>query len=102
MANDWQVGDLAVCVDDGPCAPIVPGRRVLPPVLIAKGATYRVIGLRPSRISAGPALSLEGVDGSDTQSGAYGAWRFCKIRPDEREACEPEFVTLLKRNRVSA
>jgi hypothetical protein len=43
-------------------------------------------------------LELDGLPLGDRRHwpGCHSA-RFRKIRPDEREACEPEFVTLLQR-----
>jgi hypothetical protein len=88
MATDWQVGDLAVCVEDQP----LPGT-VSTGATIRKGAVYRVVGLKEHRGDLN--LFLHGITyrlGIGTR-----AFRFRKIRPDEQEACEPEFVTLLKR-----
>lgn len=90
--SDWQVGDLAVCVngDPNPLAPERPRPK--------QGATYRVraitsTGYDPFAQTWTHGLALDGL-GSD-----YAPSRFRKIRPDERKACEPEFVTLLKRSR---
>lgn len=91
--SDWQVGDLAVCVDD----------RFNPAygeTLLARGRTYTVVEVTYCTISnvlwhAGTGLVLAGVPCSGLHG--FAAERFRKIRPDEREACEPEFVTLLNR-----
>jgi hypothetical protein len=99
---DWQVGDLAVCVDDGP-HPQEPDRAGL--TLVRTGGFYRVSGIGVSEFYNCTVLTFDGIDGHlDTSTGFYAAWRFRKIRPDEQEACEPEFVTLIKRSkqRVSA
>lgn len=83
MSDDWRVGDLALCVDDA-------RRRYSgPPTgLLRKGKVYRVIGI------AGPNLIMaEGPVGDDL---GWRSDRFRKIRPDEHQACEPEFVTLLE------
>jgi hypothetical protein len=99
MSNDWQVGDLAVCVDAQ--------SRVNPtPTLLVEGRTYRVSGIyapgrRLSSDFGSPGyigLMLEGLR-NDSLSGAFDARRFRKIRPDEHQACEEEFVTLLKRSK---
>jgi hypothetical protein len=86
--SDWAVGDLAVCVDDKPRwhGNVVP---------VAVGCIYRVNFVEV--IGRSLFLTLDGVHPS-TIFGSY-ADRFRKIRPDEREACEPEFVTLLKRSK---
>jgi hypothetical protein len=90
--SDWQVGDLAVCVDNAPRSTTAPGIQYR----LECGRVYRVSALRQAR-SGKLNLFMEGV--------AYpfgignGAFRFRKIRPDQHEACEPEFVTLLKRTK---
>jgi hypothetical protein len=83
--TDWQVGDLAVCVDDGPCPYY--GRDPQ----IVKGGVYTVADVLPNN-----GLLLEGIQ-SQSSSGGYAMKMFRKIRPDQHEACEPEFVTLIKR-----
>lgn len=98
MAN-WQVGDLAVCVD------VSARGQPLPPRLLVVGRAYRVCAVTAAEswcdgdYDAG--LVLEGLR-SPAYDGSYRASRFRKIRPDEHEACEPEFVTLLKRVKVRA
>ena len=96
MSDDWQVGDLAVCVVYGR-VPIAGGHSRgdnLPP----RGLVCKVVGVEPHLWDNGPnagkpyggiRLCLEG--GFDSAS-----FRFRKIRPDN-EPCEEEFVTLLKR-----
>jgi hypothetical protein len=95
--SDWQVGDLAVCVRAGRLVNNLgvvgdgTGR-------LQEGKTYRVIGLG--------ALGGLIIDGVPCDRERYGwGWnpdRFRKVKPDKHEACEDEFVTLLKRGRVSA
>lgn len=102
--SDWQVGDLAVCVDaskfrcehgtvhfGGHCPPLGSAHRVAA-VLDAIPYSSLRTGTTPCRC---PCLAFDG--------GMVGhVRRFRKIRPDEHEACEPEFVTLLKRSKVAA
>lgn len=76
MSDDWKVGDLALCVDDSPQGPKG----------VQLGQVYRVDYLFPDGKIA--------VVGEVCRIG-YFPWRFRKIRPDEHEDCEPEFVTLL-------
>jgi hypothetical protein len=101
VSEDWKVGDLALCIDGRPN----PG--IKRNVGIEVGRTYRVAGL-----TAGPTkhdlygtspcgLLIEGLL-SGGRGGAFSCLRFRKIRPDEHEDCEPEFVELLKRSRVKA
>ncbi len=82
MADDWQIGDLALCVDD----------TNLRQRLIRKGAIYRVNDLcHGEHVRFGPqiALHFEGVD----DFMGHAAIRFRKIRPltdEEREAFEAD------------
>jgi hypothetical protein len=94
--SDWQVGDLALCQDDSPDA-----FGALP---VVAGAVYRVAGItnapeRHDKYGTCLGLHLEDVE---RWHWGYSAPRFRKIRPDEHEACEPEFVKLLKRTKVPA
>jgi hypothetical protein len=94
--SDWQVGDLAVCVDDCPCP--VTKRPVRG---IHAGKSYTVAGF--IQFKEKTFLRLAGVE-AVSQSGGFFPHRFRKIRPDEHEACEEEFRILLKlsKQRVSA
>jgi hypothetical protein len=88
--SDWQVGDLAVCVDDGPSRE----PRNNPTIWVVKGSCYRV-----SAVVHGLLLNGEPPHAICPFNGPTG-WaenRFRKIRPDEHEDCEPEFVELLNR-----
>lgn len=103
--SDWQVGDLALCVDDGPC------KCCGTPVTIVSGRLYRVAQIfvtdKNRRRLLSTYLRLEG-NCAATQEHPLAAGhrdvRFRKIRPDEHTDCEPEFIELLKRSkqRVSA
>jgi hypothetical protein len=94
--SDWQVGDLAVCVDAGPSK--FDGR----PCPLAEGVAYTIADI----VLPGEYRHLRKcVHGALKVSGSryyYIASRFRKIRPDKHEDCEPEFVTLLKRTKVAA
>lgn len=101
MSAGWKVGDLALCVDDGPCACGCGGEYAAHHITVKSGQPYRVALVLPWGGDVylgmwGDAVDEYGVSGN--------ARRFRKILPDERQACEPEFVTLLKRSkkRVSA
>lgn len=81
--SDWEIGDLALCVDDS-----------LAEWCLHRGRIYRVRGV------LGEMLVLDGIaalDGSG-RDGMYAS-RFRKILPDKHEACEAEFVTLLRRTK---
>jgi hypothetical protein len=95
--SDWQVGDLAVCVDAKP-HPDNDAARNVSLSQLSEGKTYRVTGL--AKVDG---IFLAGVTAAYEREG-YG-WRssrFRKIAPDKHEACEDEFVTLLKREKVNA
>jgi hypothetical protein len=90
--SDWAVGDLALCIESG--------------TQTREGVIYTVVGVVPAGVdfpcdchrNYGPDdnLFLAGIH-YESCGQSSGADRFRKIRPDEREACEPEFVTLLQR-----
>ena len=97
MSADWQVGDLAVCVDASPCR-CIPGCGIS--LGLVNGHIYRVLAVLP----AGNGADWDNLDvglGRIPMHRFYGACvdRFRKIRPDEHTQCEPEFVTLLQRSR---
>jgi hypothetical protein len=100
--SDWNVGDLAVCVDNSPKRASGPvNRRNL--ALLTVGASYVVswVGIDPD---AGGSLLLVGVP-HDNKGGIIAGFRgdrFRRVVQDKHEACEAEFVTLLKRSRVRA
>jgi hypothetical protein len=105
--SDWQVGDLALCVNRDPLA-CESGNRLshmhtgecAPPL----GATRCVIAIGPSRLFyPSPRFRECGCLSLKFSDGTVALAKRCrKIRPDEHEACELEFVKLLKRTKVSA
>jgi hypothetical protein len=96
--NDWQVGDLALCVDDRQ------NPHAIGPCRAKAGQIYCVAGVS----TVDEPNTLFGRDGGglyfDFDHQIYAAARFRKIRPDAHEACEEEFITLLRRTerKVSA
>lgn len=93
--SDWQVGDLAACVNSGKCPKCV---NTCPLPALDEGRIYTVATITSDE---------QGLLFDLAEFGRDPDWGFCaehfrKIRPDEHEACEPEFVTLLKRTKVSA
>ena len=93
----WQVGDLAVCVDARANPEISrPGKLV-------EGRTYHVTAVMVYEPLAHCLYGQETVGlrlggmATSARDGAFAASRFRKVTPDKREACEDEFVTLLKR-----
>lgn len=95
MSADWKPGDLAVCVDnteyEGP--------------LLREGATYEVLAVVPAFYWAdgyyGAGLIIDGPHNPGSDDGDWGACRFRKVVSDKPEACEEEFLTLLKRSKRS-
>ena len=88
--SDWQVGDLAVRVETS-CSGGHWGQNSEAPI----GSVLRVVGLRRGPFCDCDAPLALLFEGGSERGGCCLAYR--KIRPDEREACEPEFVTLLQR-----
>jgi hypothetical protein len=86
--SEWQVGDLAVCVIGDGWFGYEHGS--VPSAAPQKNAVYRVVKVRPR--DALVFLCFAEIDAKGWNSAA-----FRKIRPDEHEACESEFVTLLQR-----
>lgn len=91
--SDWQVGDLAVCVDDQPRDGDVLD---LDFATLRAGRLYRV-----ANVCFG-GLGLHVAEAPVRRKAGWWADRFRKIRPDEHQACEPEFVKLLKRSKRKA
>jgi hypothetical protein len=97
--SDWQVGDLALCIENMPCdeCGVVTNE-------VSIGATYRVGDIMEEDDNLW--LFLPEVPPTNHEHWPPDPWyrhtQFRKIRPDEQEACEPEFASLLKRSKVSA
>jgi len=93
--SDWQVGDLAVCVSvSHPMFSDISRR-------LTVGTVYTVAMVgRPLLVLNGErGLGFAEVSPTRRNRG-YPETMFRKIRPDEHESCEPEFITLLKRSKV--
>ena len=87
MSAGWQVGDLALCVD----ATLRPYSYEAHK--LEQGRVYTVFGVVIGPCTGRAALMISASNYPCT------ADRFRKIRPDEREACEPEFSKLLLRSK---
>lgn len=89
---DWQVGDLALCVDAGPSL-----RTGLHSGLVV-GKTYAVVGVEitPDNFYDAGELGLFIDDDPIPDGTPWAAGRFRKIKPDT-EPCEEEFTVLIKR-----
>ena len=86
----WEVGDLALCLK-------MSGFLRHPSV--EPGRIFKVEAVEFSEGTLG--IILEGAH-SRHRSRAHVASSFRKILPDKHEACEEEFVTLLRKSKVSA
>ena len=87
--SDWQVGDLAVCVNT---------RNIERPRYVSVGGwelmigrTYRVLWVGRDEDDGELIIDV------GTQTGPKLAERFRKVDQPKDEPCEEEFVTLLKR-----
>jgi hypothetical protein len=89
---DWQVGDLAVCVDAAPRWYTVD----IPGESLELNRIYTVCGF--SFWSDGT-LNLLFEEFSHPTGAGIRADRFRKVVRDKHEACEEEFVTLLNRTK---
>lgn len=101
MSDDWQVGDRAVCIDNG-CGEI--GGWGAAKVLVV-GKIYVVAALGISPVSGRPCMDVEGIERWDDGAGDYPNFhvaRFRKIKPDTHEPCEEEFQILLKLSKKRA
>ena len=87
---EWQVGDLAVYVDNRDALT----GKISPVASFEIGHVTRVTAV--FAVGSTPMLYVEG--GKNVNG--YRASRFRKIHPDEHQACEPEFVMLLRRSKV--
>jgi hypothetical protein len=94
MSDDWKIGDLALCVAvSHPMFSDISRR-------LNVGTAYTVVMIgRPLRALNGErGLGFAEVSPTRKERG-YPESMFRKIRPDEHEKCEPEFVELLKRSK---
>jgi hypothetical protein len=97
--SDWQVGDLAVCVSvSHPNYPHPFAR-----LQVGRAYTVEAVG-RPIETWNGRSFGGERALGlcevkPDIKGRGYPESLFRKVRPDITEACEEEFVTLLKKSK---
>lgn len=93
--SDWQVGNLAV----HDCA--------LPKCESCIGDTTGIHGVLTVTVVRPFKNEPPGLDFRELPASSFGQWLYCaccfrQIRPDKHEACKPEFIALLKCNRVTA
>jgi hypothetical protein len=89
---------LALCVDASPPRDLCGNGGIETSYArnLVKGRIYRVTKVVVCQCGNHAGL------GDQAERAGGSVDRFRKIRPDEHEACEPEFVTLLRRTKVSA
>lgn len=88
----WQIGDKAVALGQGSCGFCGP----TDDHRIGKGDVLTVVGVIPSWPGLPADLDFDEVPSADEP---WCSCAFRKIIPDQHEACEEEFVTLLKRTK---
>jgi hypothetical protein len=94
MADDWQKGDLALCVSIE-----LPGR--IPSKILRVGAVYTVNSVRWSGGEQCTPLGLAEVK-SRGKMGDWYAVLFRKIRPHTPDAFDAEIIDLISRKPVEA
>jgi hypothetical protein len=87
--SDWQVGDLALCVGTTPAGRWMGQATGVTIDGPTSGQVLRVVKIT----HGGDGLRFAEFDRS------FHRDRFRKILPDAHEACEEEFVTLLRRTK---
>lgn len=91
MADDWKVGDLALCI-----ANALPPPKDVPSKLLRIGAVYTVASVRWSHSEQCIAIGLNEVK----SRGPFGDWHasvFRKIHPHTPDAEDVETIHLLNR-----
>ncbi len=95
MSAGWKVGDLAVVILAVTESELANGGFPSGGDPMAKGEVHRVTRMvRDWEGNVG--IGFDGPQ-SGYPTGEYLASAFRKIKPDQHEDCEPEFVTLLNR-----
>jgi hypothetical protein len=97
MADDWKVGDLALCVDDSPARRVAGHRGNSDPVSLVRGRLYTVLFV-------GPDVYGKGFVGLAVTCTAWGwfADRFVKVTPPEADEFDRETIALLSGEQVPA
>lgn len=96
MADDWQIGDLALCVADR-----LPPPRDKPTKLLRVGAVYTVRSVRWSEGDQCVAIGLQEVR-SRGPLGDFHAMVFRKVTPPAADEFDRETVRLLNGEQVPA
>ncbi len=84
--SDWQVGDLALCIKQGPWVRTFSSGRRVDSAGPKAGALLSVRQVRPGITSTIALLFSDYPDPSDPRSRGYNSTRFRKIRPHTPDA----------------
>lgn len=100
--TDWQKGDLALCVDDGP-KPWLTDEQLRQLNRIKKGRVYTVTGLGRVGTRSGPTFFIEGAPATYEHRGiGWTASRFRKVTPPKADEFDREVIDLMNRKPVEA
>lgn len=95
--SDWQVGDLALCVDDNR-RPVTSRDTGLRRGKVYAVTDVQVVPIIPPRTG----LALDGVDMSAFRFRLAGAMRFVKITPPDADEFDREVIEQMNGARVEA
>lgn len=95
--SDWQIGDLALCVDDSPARRVDGHRENNDPASLVRGRIYNVLFV-------GPDVRGKGLLGLAVTCKDWGwlADRFIKVTPPEADAFDTEVIEQMKGAPVDA
>ena len=97
MSDEWKVGDLALCIDDGPVK-IIGGCPEVEEEYVANlncGSIYKI-----SQITKGRTTNVIGIADMSKRAGGIES-RFVKITPQESDEFDREVIDLLIREPVA-
>ena len=98
--DDWQVGDLALCVRGGSMGQVPEDARGWP----VQGRIYRVVDVVTIEFMDGPDLALE-IEGGPINNWDLPLWwhgRFRKVTPDAIDRDDAEVIAALTGEAVTA
>lgn len=85
--SDWQVGDLALCIDDGPARYVKGSRENADPASLVRGRVYTVLFVGPDTKGIG----LTGLAVTSRNWGWF-AERFIKVTPPAADEFDREVI----------
>jgi len=99
MSNDWQAGDLAMCVRGG----MLPDNIAMPTDFPVSGRIYHVTGASIHLDSSGQMSKfLQFSDAPANRDGTreWGASRFIKVTPPEADEFDREVIDLMNQREL--